>query len=43
MGHVVEENRFLPKNSCFLQFSMYCPVLNFIMQVFCESMMLGSF
>lgn len=43
MGHVVEGNLSLPKNNCFLRLPMYCPVRNFMMQVFCESVMFEFF
>jgi hypothetical protein len=37
IGHVTVGNRSMPKNSCFLALPMYCPVRNFSMLVFCES------
>ena len=41
MVHVFEGNLAMPKNNCFLAFPMYCPVRNFSMVVFCESVMAG--
>ena len=34
--HVMDENLFMPKNSCFLALPMYCHVQNFSRHVFCE-------
>ena len=41
IGHVLDGNLSMPKNSCFLAFPMYCPVRNFRMLVFCESVIIG--
>ena len=41
IGHVVDGNLSLPKNSCFLALPMYCPVRNFRRLVFCESVIIG--
>ena len=36
MGHVIDGNLSLPKNSCFLAFPIYCPIQCFRRLVFCE-------
>ena len=41
MGHVMEGNLSMPKNSCFLAFPIYWPVRNFNRFVFCASVMVG--
>ena len=41
IGHVIDGNLSMPKNSCFLALPMYCPVRNFSMHVFCESVIVG--
>jgi hypothetical protein len=41
IGHVIDGNLSMPKNSCFLAFPMYCPVWNFSMLVFCEFVIVG--
>jgi hypothetical protein len=41
IGHVIEGNLSMPKNSCFLAFPMYCPVRNFSRLVFCEYVITG--
>ncbi len=41
IGHVIDGNLSMPKNSCFLALPMYCPVRNFSRLVFCESVIAG--
>src|SRR4051812_6478674 len=41
MGHVIEGNLSRPKNNCLRAFPIYWPVLNFMMHVFCESVIRG--
>ncbi len=41
MVHVFEGNLAMSKNDSFLAFPMYCPIRNFSMVVFCESVMAG--
>ena len=41
IGHVLDGNLWIPKNSCFLALPMYCPVRNFKRAVFCGSDIVG--
>ena len=41
IGHVIDGNLSMPKNSCFLALPMYCPVRNLSRLVFCESVIAG--
>ena len=41
IGHVLDGNLWILKNSCFLALPMYCPVQNFKSVVFCESDIVG--
>ncbi len=41
IGHVIDGNLSLPKNSCFLALPMYWPVRNFKMLIFWESVIAG--
>ena len=41
IGHVIDGNLSMPKNSCFLALPMYCPVRNLSIHVFCESVIVG--
>ena len=41
IGHVMDENLSLPKNSYFLALPMYCHVRNFSRHVFCGSVIIG--
>ena len=41
IGHVLDGNLWMPKNSCFLALPIYWPVRNFKMVVFCVSDIAG--